>query len=659
MTRPTYSELEQKIRQMETEIHFLRISKPDAVDAPPTPRHWQATFDAMGVSICILSPDWTVIQCNKATNEMLGSATEGIVGHKCYELVHGTPEPHKNCPVHTMLHDRRRAVETIQVGDKWLEVSADPITDETGEILAIVHVISDITRLYQIEQKFRSLMALLPQTVFETTEDGRLTLMNNSGLNIFGYNARDLDSGLAVADLVAPEDRPEVSRMMTTILNGTPFDGGQRVVALGKNKHRFPALVYASLTTSEEGSVGVHGIIVDVSEQEKLAGERDQLEKQYIQAQKMEAIGQLAGGVAHDLNNMLSPIVGYGEMLLEAMPEKSQHHQSVGQIYSAGLRARDMVQQLLAFSRKQALEMKPIDMNSLLADFKGLLARILREDITLIFHPSDTPVHILADGGQIEQVILNLAVNAQDAMPEGGKVTITVDDRRIDERDVAVFQVPEPGHYGVLTFTDTGCGMDRETRNKIFDPFFTTKSRGKGTGLGLATVYGIVKQHNGAIRVSSEAGRGTMFELYFPCANTGPEKAVPQPILKENLHGTERILIAEDNDMVRRMVENILKKYGYQTIAVSSGRHCRHILDQAPKLDLLLTDVILQDTNGKALYHEVRVLHPTIKVIYMSGYTGDIIGPHGVLDKGIAFIQKPFSQQDLLNKVREQLDGVL
>jgi signal transduction histidine kinase len=458
--------------------------------------------------------------------------------------------------------------------------------------------------------------------------------------------------------MIAAQDKQRAQGMIQAIMTGGAGFQGRKYNAVKKDGTIFPVLIYSTLNTDADGEMGLRGIIIDVSEQEKLAQEKAKLEEQYNQSQKIEAVGRLAGGVAHDLNNMLSPIIGYGELLLDGMPTDDLNRHAVEQIYNAGQRAKDMVRQLLAFSRKQALEIKSINIYQVLAGFEKLLDRILRDDVKLELKLSRGIPNILADAGQMEQVVMNLAINAQDAMPDGGKITIEVGTVLLEQEDVALYAVASPGLYVVITFSDTGHGMTPEIQERIFDPFFTTKGQGKGTGLGLATVYGIIKQHNGSIRVYSEPGTGTVFNIYFPAALSESEQIPENVEKKEGLKGTETILVVEDNDAVRGLAENILNKSGYQTICVSGGAACMALLAHRQSFDMLLTDVVLQDTNGKELYHKVKALCPDIKVLYMSGYTDDVIVHHGVLEEGISFIQKPFSVQGLLRKVRQVLDTI-
>ena len=361
--------------------------------------------------------------------------------------------------------------------------------------------------------------------------------------------------------------------------------------------------------------------------------------------------------MAHDLNNLLSPIIGYGEMLLEDTAEDDLQREPVEEIVNAGMRARDLVRQLLAFSRKQTLEFKHIDLSALLRNFEKLLRRTIREDVAIHMVLAQPLPLINGDVGQLEQVVINLAVNAQDAMPDGGDLTIETAEVELDESYAAQHKGVPPGMYAMLVVSDTGYGMDAETRKHLFEPFFTTKEKDKGTGLGLATVYGIVKQHGGNVWSYSEPGLGSTFKVYLPVSteSTVSEQYVPKA--PSAVRGSETVLLAEDNEQVRELALAILKRQGYTVLPAASGKEALAILDRLDgPVDLLLTDVVMPEMNGKQLFDRVSATCPDIKVLYMSGYTDNVIAHHGMIDASIHYIQKPFSVKALAAKVREVLD---
>ncbi|HMA67010.1 MAG TPA: PAS domain S-box protein [Desulfosalsimonadaceae bacterium] len=405
---------------------------------------------------------------------------------------------------------------------------------------------------------------------------------------------------------------------------------------------------------------GIVLFIQDITEKQRAEEEKKKLEAQFQQSQKMESIGRLAGGVAHDLNNLLSPILGYGEMILAEKQEDEALQRRLTHIIEAGSRACSIVRQLLAFSRKQMLEFQPVDINKLLRDLRSLLRHSLREDIALRMDLSDPLPIVNSDAGQIEQVVMNLAVNAQDAMPEGGELSIQTAAVDLDEGYARPKKGVTPGYYVKMSVSDTGCGMDAHTLANLFEPFYTTKEKDKGTGLGLSTAYGIVKQHGGNIWAYSEPGMGTTIKVYLPVSSReyAAEKKEPNaetaPLPKR--HGSETILLVEDEQTVRELVVSILEAHGYRVFSAPNGREARSLLArQEQTVHLLLTDVILPDINGKELYEQIAEACPRIGVLFMSGYTEDIIAYHGILEPGVNFIQKPFSVADIAAKVREVL----
>jgi signal transduction histidine kinase/CheY-like chemotaxis protein len=409
--------------------------------------------------------------------------------------------------------------------------------------------------------------------------------------------------------------------------------------------------VEASVTEIEyRDGKAILGLLRDVTEQRAL-------EAQLNQTQRMESIGRLSGGVAHDLNNLLTPIIGYGEILGSDSALPARQREAARQVVQAAFRARDLVRQLLAFSRRQTLEFRPIDLNEMVSGFENLLRRTIREDIRIEFRSAPSLATIQGDRGQLEQVIMNLAVNAQDAMPDGGVVLIETSQVELDGGYAAKHPGVKPGTYVMLAISDSGHGMDDQTRERVFEPFFTTKDKSRGAGLGLATVYGIVKQHGGHVWVYSEPGEGATFKCYFPAVDAvGLEPELVQ-VPPKSVRGHETVMVVEDETLVRQMVVSILLNEGYSVLEAEDGEHALRLLENHQgSLHLLLTDVVLPGMNGKELFRRIVARFPGIRVLYMSGYTDNMIAHRGVLDEGVAFLQKPFSGQGLRSKVRQVLE---
>jgi two-component system cell cycle sensor histidine kinase/response regulator CckA len=386
--------------------------------------------------------------------------------------------------------------------------------------------------------------------------------------------------------------------------------------------------------------------------------EREKAEERLRQAHKMEAIGRLAGGIAHDFNNMLSVILGYSEMAIETLEEGTALRSDLEEVRRAAARARDLTRQLLAFSRKQILEPKVLDLNQTLLGMEKMLRRLLGEGIELTFLAHGRIGRIKADPSQLEQVVMNLAVNARDAMPKGGKLTVETSDVELDEGYTAEHPEVIAGPYVLMAVTDDGVGIPAQDWSRIFDPFFTTKPKGVGTGLGLSTVLGIVRQSGGHIWVYSEPERGTAFKLYFPRHDLLEEVPVTQSTPPTPARGWETILLVEDDDQVRALARSVLARHGYNVLEAPSPGEAILVCEKYPaKIHLLLTDVVMPRMTGKELVERIGPERPQMKVLYMSGYTDDTIVHHGVLDAGIEFLQKPLTPDALLRRVREVLNG--
>ncbi|HEY6010016.1 MAG TPA: ATP-binding protein, partial [Nitrospirota bacterium] len=398
------------------------------------------------------------------------------------------------------------------------------------------------------------------------------------------------------------------------------------------------------------------GKIVSVIETSNDVTETKKLEDQLRQAQKMEAIGTLAGGVAHDFNNILTAIIGYGNIIKLKMASGDPLQKSIDQILAVSDRAARLTQGLLAFSRKQAINTRPLDVNAIVRNVESLLRRVIGEDIELTFRLAETSLTVMADSGQIEQVLINLAVNARDAMPEGGAFIITTGEMDSAEHPIGADWTGKPGRYAVISVSDTGEGMSEKTREKIFDPFFTTKEPGKGTGLGLAIVYGIVKQHDGSINVYSELGKGTTFRIYLPLIHSTGEQT-PVESAEPPRGGTETIFLAEDEESVRSLMQQTLEEYGYRVITARDGQDALDTFAaRAAEIDLVILDVIMPKKSGKEVYAAVRAARPEMDVLFISGYTADIITRKGIVEEGFQLMSKPLNPPALLRKIRELLD---
>ncbi len=394
--------------------------------------------------------------------------------------------------------------------------------------------------------------------------------------------------------------------------------------------------------------------IRDLTERKQAEAEQQKLREQLIQAQKMEAVGQLAGGIAHDFNNILTAMIGYGHLLKMKLKEDDPLRTFADHILSLSDRAANLTQSLLAFSRKQVMNPKPVNLNEIIRAVEKLLLRIIGEDIRIQTSFAEKDTIVMADHVQVEQVLMNLATNARDAMPKGGQLTISTDAIDIDPEFIREHGFGKEGMYALILVTDTGVGMDRETREKIFEPFFTTKEVGKGTGLGLAMVYGIIKQHEGYINVYSEPGKGTTFRIYLPLIQAKAEEIRPE-VMQLLKTGTETILLAEDETEVREFTTELLNEYGYEVIEAVDGEDALNkFYIYKDKIQLVLLDVIMPNLNGREVYEKIKQASPDMKVLFTSGYPADHI--NGIIEKGSEFILKPVSPTKLLTKIREVLE---
>ncbi|MFI5182593.1 MAG: PAS domain S-box protein [Thermoanaerobaculia bacterium] len=516
--------------------------------------------------------------------------------------------------------------------------------------------LTDITRQKTAEEElarselyFRSLIENAVDITAILAPDGQLGYVSPSVERILGYKPGDI-SGLNIFDLVHPEDRERAAGLLRRILGtGTRFERIEFRIGHRDGSWRTLSIIGKPLPTE----AGMAGLILNAQD----LTERQQLEAQLRQAQKMEAVGRLAGGVAHDFNNLLTVIQGYGEVLQSSLARGDPNSAPVEEILKAAERAASLTRQLLAFSRKQVLLPRVVSLNDVVRNVDKMLRRLIGEDVELVISLGTALGSVKADPGQIEQVLMNLAVNARDAMPDGGRLTIEVANVDLDEESAKKPGHPEPGSYVMLAVSDTGVGMNAETLSHLFEPFFTTKGPGKGTGLGLATVYGIVKQSGGYVWASSVLGSGTTFRMHLPRVEGEAAVAVPERVADAQ-GGQETILVVEDEAAVRRIAVSVLSSRGYTVLEAGSAIDGLDLAERHPeRIDLLLTDVIMPGVSGHEMAERLVARRPGLKVLFMSGYVDDAIASHGVLEPGIHLLKKPFTPSSLAREVRSVLDG--
>ncbi|MHB8843966.1 MAG: ATP-binding protein [Nitrospirota bacterium] len=483
--------------------------------------------------------------------------------------------------------------------------------------------------------------------VFWLDGEGRFVYMSPSSTTITGYAPGAFTANPALLmNIIHPDDRANWEHHVTDMHDPEHEEIELRIVSRS-GEVKWLSHVCAPIVVDGR-FLGRRASNRDITDKWKLG-------EQLRQAQKMEAVGLLAGGIAHDFNNILTAIIGYGNILKLKIPPDDPLSANVEQILSSSARAAGLTQSLLTFSRKQLIHPKEVDLNAVVSRFKQFVARVLREDIELVIAPAPEPLVIMADQGQIDQLLMNLATNARDAMPQGGSLTIATSRAVMDDHIVRQQGFGKPGRYAVLTVSDTGVGMDEKTRARVFEPFFTTKELGKGTGLGLAMIYGAVQQNNGYIAVASEPGKGTAFTLYFPLlASPNVAPSAPAPVVWER--GTETVLIAEDDPALRRLSSTVLNEFGYTTIEAADGEEAVALFrERGDAIALVILDVIMPKKNGKEVYEELRRIRPGLKTLFISGYTADIVHEKGILDQDLPFLSKPIAPQALLRKVREVL----
>ncbi len=628
---------------------------------------YEAAINASGQILYDWDPVTNEVTFGGNFQDVLGYTEEEMEGGLAHwiELIHEED-------VEAFNHEIRRVIETHEPlylkyrvkrkDDSYIFVEDRGyfFVNAQGMLASMVGFIVDITdrvkaeeALKQAEKRYRSIFENAVEGIFQSTPGGRFTVINPAMVKMFGFESEDdlmtNRTDIATQHYVDPTRRAELQHLLAR-------DGivvGFECEVYRKDRTKIWTRENTRAIRDKNGTILYYeGSIEDISEKKLL-------ESQLFLSQKLEGIGRLAGGIAHDFNNLLTAIIGYSVISLGKLHEADPLYYNITEIRKAADRAASLTRQLLAFSRKQILQLRILNLNDIVLDIDKMLHRLMGADIELHSALSTELGNVKADPGQIEQVIMNLAINAGDAMPNGGKLTIETANVYLDKEYANQHIAVIPGHYVLLAVSDTGTGMDAETQSNIFEPFFTTKELGKGTGLGLSTVYGIVKQSGGNIWVYSEVGEGTTFKIYLPRVDEEAEQ-LRQVISKQEMpKGTETVLIAEDDESVRKLARVVLETSGYKVLEANNGGVALSICEQYKEtIHLLLTDVVMPEMSGTELVKRLTKTHPKIRVLYMSGYTDNAIVHRGILKEGMTYIQKPFAPGDLAKKVREILDAV-
>jgi PAS domain S-box-containing protein len=656
---------------------------------------FRALFESAPGLYLVLTPDLTIVAVSDAYARATMTRRQDIVGRGLFDVFPDNPDDPAATGTANLRASldrvlRGRAPDTMAVQkydirrpeseggafeERYWSPHNSPVLGPAGEVVYIIHEVEDVTDFVRLEQqgaaerkvteelrsraarmeatleataRYRALMEQANDAILILDLAGTILEANRESERLFGL-PRGRIVGRSYDDFVVPEERADSAKRRSRL-------GAERTIRVpDRHMERAGGTVV---------TVDVSGSLVHLGEESRVLAilhdvtERQRLEAQLLQSQKMESVGRLAGGVAHDFNNLLGVITGYGDLLLNEIGPDHPSRRRVVEIRKAADRAAALTRQLLAFSRKQVLQLRVMDLNVVVAGIEPMLRRLIGEHIQLMAVLDKGLGRVKADIGQIEQVIANLAVNARDAMPKGGKLLIETGNVELDAVYAATRADARPGPHVMLAVSDTGHGMDAETLAHMFEPFFTTKGPGEGTGLGLATVYGIVRQLGGQVMVYSEVGRGTSFKIYLPRLEAAADQPQPAAAPGPPPGGTETVLLVEDEPALRVLVDEILTRAGYRVLQGDQPDHALALAaDHGGAIDLVLTDVIMPNMSGRQMADALRAARPRIRVLFMSGYTDDAISHHGILDPGTHFLEKPFTAAGLLRKVREVLEA--
>jgi two-component system cell cycle sensor histidine kinase/response regulator CckA len=661
----TRQELERRVAERTAELVQANAeSQREAAERRRSEELFRSAFEHTNVGMVLTDERHRFIRVNAASARLFGYPRDEMIGLSMADVTYPddlaesyarrTPLEKGEGDFFQMEKRYRRKDGSVF----WGLVNVSVVREGNGQPLQYVAQVQDISDRKQAEaernellRRFQMHIERMPLACVSFDTDVRILEWNPAAERLFGYRREEILGRSAYETIVPESARASVEENVARVQSGDMAANN-----INENRTKDGRILLCEwfntpFTDSTGQVIGCLSLAADVTEKRSL-------EQQLRQAQKMDAIGQLAGGVAHDFNNLLTVILGFGEIAKSSLPADNPAHDLVGQMTQAGERAASLTRQLLAFSRQQVMAARVLDLNAILTDLEKMLRRVLGEDVSLASSLQPNLGRIKADAGQIEQVIVNLAVNARDAMPQGGKLTIETANVELDEEYARAHPEVRPGRYVLLAVSDTGHGMSEEVKARIFEPFFTTKAPGKGTGLGLATVFGIVKQSGGCIEVYSEPGVGTSFKVYLPRASGPISMGKSHQGLRPAPGGNETILLVEDEDAVRALVRIVLQGGGYHVLEAADGDEALRVAQQQQgPIHLLVSDVVMPGLGGRQLSERLLALYPRMKVLFLSGYTDDAVVRHGILQEKVDFLQKPFSTNTLAEKVREVLDS--
>ncbi|HUV50559.1 MAG TPA: PAS domain S-box protein [Anaerolineae bacterium] len=648
-------------------------------------------FDFAPIGYLTLNQKGLIIEANLTCTDLLGVVRSGLIKMGFSAFV--APDFQYECKfyIKRVLETRTRQTLELELVKKdgtpfYGRMESIAVGDAEGNFNQIRTAITDITERKQAEEELRKHRYHLEELVKDRTEslreseekfrevvetfvDGvisvdsqmKVGVWNKGAERIFGYTEEEM-TGQSLMKIVPERYKKEMEKGFVEFRKsglGPVIGKALELQGVRKDGTEIPVELSVSSRKKNETHIAT-AIVRDITKRKHAEEEKKKLEEQFRQSQKMEAIGTLAGGVAHDFNNLLTVIIGYAKLALMDVIKDESLREKIEEIKKAGDRAASLTRQLLAFSRKQIITPRVLDLNELLTGIEKMLGRLIGEDVELLTILEPALWQVEVDPGQMEQVIMNMTINAKDAISHGGRLTIETANTDLDENHFHKHGIEgeKSGHYVMLAVSDTGIGMDKENREHIFEPFFTTKEVGKGTGLGLSTVYGIVKQNNGFIWVYSEPGQGSTFKIYLPRTEGDADSEEKQQLPVIELDGSETILIVEDDDGLRKFTQEVLLLHGYKVLDAENGEDALRVSEahEGP-IHLMITDVVMPKMGGKELSEKLQLFYPRMKVVYMSGYTDNAIVEHGVLAPGLNFLQKPFTPESLARKVRQVLDA--